>query len=496
MALASTGSSGSYSSKSSKKKKSSQGPLENILDALTLNAAPISDSLRAVGNLFRPNSFDPNGAGNRLLTGGGGGGSAEPNRAQHLADLFSGDMGSTDYDPTLGGLIPGAQKMEIPNEPAVAAPEAQQDPTLAALNQLAQLAMGAGAGMDPQAAAASLAQMTGAIRKSYGGQIGAIRGANKAARRDTKAGRAEVEGMYNALGNEYRKQAAQNQKQSANLSQQLEGLGSAQQRATQAAADSMNAANRAQAQAMGSTGIDAQMNADVASTVGRQADAAGRAGTNMASDALQMGGNTTRYLGTQGMNSRLEGTNRSADMLTALQDYLNQNRSKIAEVAGARDAAIAKAQMDMQNQQAEAAASSQGDMFRQLAQVLGMKMDYADQQHDNMLQDQKAMGGGGLKFDNPALAAMQQATQANPALSPIISDFLDNASMTDPNFMWQSKDVPLNSNMGTLQSYINAHEAKKGYNLDPQSQQLLLQALWAYVNQGKGNPSNLPGGLG
>lgn len=256
----------------------------------------------------------------------------------------------------IGASKVGSAASQMPQ----AAPEAAQEDEFA--NTLAQLQALMTQQAQPLDTESMIADALGGIKSAYGAQIGALKHQNQGARQDTKKGTKEIQAMYRALAKDMQKSGKQEAKQGANLAHQLQALGEQGAGAVTQSASDILSANAAGAGALESPEILAALNADTNKQSTQLAGGAVDRANLQATNQLGMSGVNRRYFNEAAGSSKLEGTNRSADLISSLQDYLQGNRDKMAEIAGQKAQAIAAAKNSILSQ----ASQSQGDQQQQL----------------------------------------------------------------------------------------------------------------------------------
>lgn len=235
----------------------------------------------------------------------------------------------------------------------------------------------------------ALRQSQNAIRQAYGAEIGAIRSNNRAATRETRRDRREIEAMYAGLAKSYGQMANQSIR---------EGKSDAAQQVALA-----NQANKTiGANAKKSTGEEAKMLKDLGleetadqiiapdfkETRRAQNENTSR-GARKAGVEKQLAGIDRDFFQQGGFASRTEGTNRSVDMLRSLQDYVRGNRNEIAVIAGKRAQDLAQNRTSTMQAAAEAESRADSEMWDRMMQVTGLRAQIEDTNFDNSLAAQK-----------------------------------------------------------------------------------------------------------
>lgn len=352
--------------------------------------------------------------------------------------------------------------------------------------------IGTGTTFDYQSA---LADSESAIRKAYHGEIGAIKGNNRAARRQTAGDRQELEQMYNALSQSYRKAGRQEMRQGKQLSRQEQNTAT-------------RSANRVEKRGKRIIGQQTSLAKDlgitdaVAGNVKRQTNKTEKMtkqiesqGAKDANRQLGYAGTSRRFMNRGGQSSKLEGTNRSADLITNLQDYIRANRGVIAGLKGKRGQDILAGQASV----GAAEASAKNDLWGQLmdATGMGLKIDTANTQ--NALDAAKFRQSS--KYDMAKLRQDSQSKQTNPSPAWMqnvdtllsgssnprqLSSLFDN--ITQGNVSFSTGQF---TNPGNNQNYpLTASEAgnimvaqalKKNPNLSPRDLAILRRAAMVFA---------------
>jgi hypothetical protein len=368
------------------------------------------------------------------------------------------------------------------------APEPEMDPRQAALAQLENLIGQQLAGNSQESLQAALDQAVGGIRKAYGAQIGTIRHQNAGARADTEKGRKKILAMYKALGKSYERTGRKEVQQGDMLADKMANLGAG--RITQDA-QGMLAANAAAGQNLGSPELTAELNSAVNADVGRQNLAAQQYASAEGQRALADTGVTSRYMNSQGRNVNLEGTNRAADLIGQLQDYLQGNRDKIAEIAGQRAQAVAAAKAELGSQFAASQQSSIGDAIDNYFQLYGLAFPEQEQQSaENPL--------AGLMPDQLGLPAqiLGMADQAAPGTNELFNRlFMGNSedilgirdgSVGEVPGDGEDNDLDLQDNMSNILMFLSQNP--EAQTLPPQIQSMLAAAIWQRLHGAPSTP--------
>lgn len=228
-----------------------------------------------------------------------------------------------------------------------------------------------------------------AIKEAYARDIKAVRGSNQAARRDTAANRKDVEALYAALSRSY----ADNAQEALGQGQELAGM---MQDTTQETAGSIQdiAAQIASQQAELASGLGLpEVTADYmpqqAENVQKQLAALSAEGSEDANRQLGFAGNQQRWLMRGANNANLEGTNRSAELIRDLQDFVQGNRTQISEMQGLRGREIANNKSEIMSAVAEQQAAQDEALWKQMMDFSNLKLDIEDTQADNRLANRK-----------------------------------------------------------------------------------------------------------
>jgi hypothetical protein len=362
---------------------------------------------------------------------------------------------------------------------------------LAQLNALMDQNMG---GLGPEDLQAALSEAAGGIKQAYGAQIGSVRHQMQGARKDTKQGSKEIRKMYAALARSYRKDARREQRQGARDSKTLQNLGERQ--ADQIGAGTSKAMNELAAIAggLGAPSIMEAVAPGIEKQGGDLARQARNEGTRSGTAQAELSSTERRYINSQAGNSMLEGTNRSADLFSQLEDYLQANRDKISEIAGQRAQALAAAKSQIQGDFSKA----QSD---QLQQLIENKMNLAQlrRQMNNDQWDQKMdlskLGAGGAAAGDPysmfadqSAGPMRLLGQLNdPTVSNLYNSFSDNNSMMSgyyDNNGDANNRVPLQNNYAGMMDYVQERMGPGWNNLSAAQRTALINALLLQLQGG------------
>jgi hypothetical protein len=394
----------------------------------------------------------------------------------------------------LNGLLSGMD-LKIPGvgrAAAIAPPEPTQpemNPDQQALAQLYELVTGGGTGgPSEEELNASLNESAAGINQQYGAQIGALRHANQGARQDTKKNSAEVQAMYDALAGSYNRAGKREMRQGNRLSNRLQNMGEQAQNATTTQAERLNESSAAAAQGLGLADLGQELVQQNNQTAQRQSKVAGQRGQMAANTVLGQAGNNRTFMNTSGMASELEGTNQAADMYGQLQDYLQQNRSQMASLAGERAAAQAAAKAEITGQYASAQGDQQQQMIENLMGLYGLGHQAQGDQFDQnlALQElaQKQSGAGSDMYDllpdQMGGPAKLLAQFGRPRVNELFNQVSGSNEMATGYFnpgSQPSQQQPLQGNKAAIMQYLQQAFGDEYNQLPPAAQSTLVAAL-------------------
>lgn len=349
-------------------------------------------------NITRPRS----GLGGLLGIGGNSSGSVSPSIGNYLQNIMSVGGLLSPEGPEQPGILQqllsqGADKFSKPapepqmaEPPVVMRPKPKTDSSVAqgasGLDMLTELATSMltqpGASYDYESAMQEAAQ---GIRQAYGAEIAAIRGNNRAARRDTKRARNEIEHLYNGLAKMYGKQSKQAIRQGEKAADRQMGI-------TEENAGFLKDMN---SELMGDeTQMLQQLNAPelagelVSPDFDRMAGQIGDI-TEQGNRAAQYQGNRaasqSRWLDRSKAGARFEGADTSAALESDLLNFLREQRGQIGVLKGNRAKEVAASNASIQGQMAEAQGQEQEQTWDRLMDLMGMTRQIEDTNFDNNL---------------------------------------------------------------------------------------------------------------
>lgn len=190
---------------------------------------------------------------------------------------------------------------------------------------------------------ANIAAAIAGINQQYGGAIGGLKKADKNAKAEANYGSAQTQKLYAALRRSMMNDAKTEGKAGKNLAKQLQQIGNQTAGAAQQDAQQQLNQNAAFAKGVGQPNILPALNAGIQNQANMQKNAALKAAQGDASDQVKLGGIYAHSARVGGQAASIEGTQRSADLYSQLQGFVQQNLSKIASLAGERSAAAAQA---------------------------------------------------------------------------------------------------------------------------------------------------------
>lgn len=333
------------------------------------------------------------------------------------------------------------------NRPGIDTPD--ENPT-AVLDQLVQsmLRDSASQSFDYEDA---LKQSQNAIRAAYGAEINAIRSNNGAARKQTKRDRNEVEAMYAGLAATYGQEAKTATHNGAVAAQDQVNL---QRQANQDITQSQRQTTGEEAKMLKDLGLEDTADQIIAPDFKQNQKVTSentQRGARKAGVAKEMAAANSQFFQRGGVTARLEGTNRSADMLTALQDYIRGNNSQISTIRGKQSADLLQNKLSVQEQAAKAQSDADNELWDRMMQVTGLKAQIEDTNFDNSLAAQKFKYS--QQQDRRELAAKSQKNTKS-----FIPESLQNAM----GVIQQERPNNPNSVTAILQSLFNSQQYRDG----------------------------------
>jgi len=429
------------------------------------------------------------------------GGGGEPYKWQ--SGLPGGDKNNT--ASLLEGALMGAGMGASQGRPKQTARGPSADQEL--LAQLDALMNQGGMIGDPGQLQAALSEAAGGIKKAFGAQIGSIRNQNQGARADTAEGSKEIRAMYNALAKDYRKGAKLEAKGGKKFGKTLAGMGAKQAKDIGAGTSRIMEENSALSAGLEAPDLAQELNTSVADQGQRLQGNAINAANREGRAAAGQSNIERRYLNTMAPNTNLEGTNRAADLYSQLQDYLQNNRDKISELAGARAAALAQSKASIQGSYSSQQSDALQDMINNKMALAQLRMQMQDSKWDRKMDVAGLAQAGAGEQDDPYAGLADQSAGPMALLGNymasgganakqvgnLYNDFSDNNSMKlgyyddDGN---ANKPVSLQDNYAGMMDYVKERLGPKWNQLDAGQRSVLINAL---LLQLKGGSFKLPG---
>lgn len=333
----------------------------------------------------------------------------------------------------------------------------------------------------------ALAESEKAIRQAYAADIAAIRAGNKGARRDTAKNRAALEQMYGGLAKQYRRESGRAVKHGEQAANRINKNAEGSSKFLTGQAKDLLGEQAALAEGLGiEAAIPAAQEGLMKETLGQQKDII-REGSQDANRQRGFAGNNQRFLQRGGVNARLEGSNRSADLLADLQDYLQQGRSQIAGLRGDMNREIASNSSNLMGQVAELQASADSEMWDRLMQMAGLKMDIETEQFDQSraLADFQSKLSGEPADSMPGAENFQNSQYYLEQLRrPKVGAGIFDEILQRPEFLYGKAENPNTGEMYKLTpeyAMQMIEQAAQENNLSPQDVNLLRLAIATYM---------------
>lgn len=276
------------------------------------------------------------------------------------------------YDPYAG----------LPQPTGLTAGDVQSE-SLSILDNLVQgMLFNEGPSYDYESAMQEAAQ---GIRQAYKADIQAIRGQIKGKRRDTKKARREVEQMYAGLAQAYGQDA---NKAAAAGDASVAEVGNIAKTASDDLGSNISKMLQEQAALAKGLGMEeALTDPSVADTdVEQQAlSRIAQQGASAQTLASQTSDANEQWFRRGAQGAQMEGTDKSADLLSQFLDFKTNARSQIGQLKGQRARDVAESNASIEQQAAELQAQADAETWKRLMEYMGMRSDIEDTNFDNAL---------------------------------------------------------------------------------------------------------------
>lgn len=254
----------------------------------------------------------------------------------------------------------------------------------------------------------ALQQSQRAIRRAYGAEINAVRSNNQAATKETRRDRKQLEAMYDGLARSYGQAAHQAQ---VNANQGARAQTALASEANKTIKASQGANTKEEANLLKGLGLQAAakdiIDPDFKEVTKVEAENTAT-GARKAGVQKEFGGINRDFMLQGGLSSRMEGTNRSMDLLTSLEDYVRQNRNQIAILAGKRGQDLVQNRQATQSAAAQAQQTANQNQTDNLLKELALRGQLGDTDVDNALAAAQFQDKQGVERQNFGLKAADQ----------------------------------------------------------------------------------------
>jgi len=213
-------------------------------------------------------------------------------------------------------------------------------------------------------------------------------------------------------------------------------------------------------------------------------------------NAQQYGANAQRFFRQGASAADFEGTNRQADLQQQLGDILASNNQGIAGLKSDRAHEIASANSTLTSQAQAQAADYQQNVWQQLMDLAGLKMQMENQnqssamaQLDMMLKQQELQNGGSNPAENSLPDNLQNSTNIlaqsfhNPQNAvlgqTIINSLLQSPQMRSGQFQPDPNNPDNFVNMTPEQAAYQAYQQARAQGMDERKAQVIWQAAYA-----------------
>lgn len=361
------------------------------------------------------------------------------------------------------------------------------DPITAYSDQLAQLV----GNMPPIDYEESLRASNQDIRNSYQHSIQALRAAMGSAKGQTAADRKDVMAMYRALSQDYARGAKNEVSQGQRVAQAMQNVANQAQGQISKSANQQLAEQAALAKNLGVEAAMPTVAAAQRNNLLKTVNSIQGRGQRAANDTLTYSGNQQRYLDRGGHNALLEGTNRSADLLADLQDYLQNTGGQIAGLQSDRDRALAANRTSVLSTANEENQKRSDDIFNQLLAIGKFKFGAENDRANLQLAAQKAAAANQPEPEDPNAAYPQFSqdyanilSQLGPGLAEKVKGILDpvvnGAQFRQGRYKASNTDEMIDLNpIAAGQLAVNA--AKQQGIQDSHVLEVIRQAAMAYA---------------
>lgn len=231
----------------------------------------------------------------------------------------------------------------------------------------------------------ALKESSAAIRQAYAAELGAIRSNNRAATRDTRKGRQELESMFNGLAATYGRDAQASRVRGNRDAKGMQAIADETNKGTRQTFNQISKEEKQMLQDLGQGDTADQIIAPDFAELKKVTGENKAHGARKAQEAKAFNDADARFFERGGSSARFEGKQRSGDLLASLNEFLRQSRSQIAGIKGNRARELAQNKQSVMQAVSEAQAKSDAELWERMQDVANLKLKIEDTQFDNNL---------------------------------------------------------------------------------------------------------------
>lgn len=305
---------------------------------------------------------------------------------------------------------------------------------------------------------ADIQAAVGGIQQQYNPQIQMLKNQNTGARKETNANMAKISAMYEALNRSMQKDAEGAAAADKRSAQGYTDTGKRVAQSIQGNVDEQLNQNAAMSKGLGSGDLLKELNMPVQEQAGQAAQRAQQTGLDAATANSRIGAASQRSMREVGSSTKLEGAEQNANLMSQLQDFVQQNMTQASSLRGQRAQAIAQARSQIMNSAASGRQDANESMWQGLMDIAKLNQGRQSTAFDQDIAQQellaKLQGDGGK---SPYPKGMQNA---NSILEQLIGQGADpgrvNEVYSDVLSQGQSGSRFNLSNPSDVQAALNA----------------------------------------
>lgn len=256
---------------------------------------------------------------------------------------------------------------------------------------------------------ADIQAAVGGIQQQYNPQIQMLKNQNAGARKETDKNMAIITAMYEGLNRSMQKDAENAAAADKRSAQGYTDIGKRVAQSIQGNVKDQLSQNAAMSQGLGSADLLKELNAPVQAQAGEASQRAQQTGLDAAVANSRIGAASQRNMREVGSSTKLEGAEQNANLMSQLQDFVQQNMTQASSLRGQRAQAIAQARSQIMNSASSGRQDANEAMWQGLMDIAKLNQGRQSTAFDQDMAQQQLLAKLQGNESSPYPKGMQNA---------------------------------------------------------------------------------------